>query len=283
MRTLRRGDTGSDVRTLQTALTRAGYDPGPINGIFGAQTEQAVKQFQRVLGLQEDGIVGPKTWAFLMPFVYEPDPDVLRRGSRGDMVRRLQNGLIRAGFDIGTQVDGLFGTRTQSAVRSFQRSKRLPETGVVDFNTWLAIAPYLDSRDIYLRRGDRGMLVRVAQTALARAGFNPGSSDGIFGPNTQNAVRAFQQAKGLTVDGIIGPRTWTALMAYLGTITPPVPEPGYIIYVVQPGDTLYDLARRFGTTVDAIVAANDIQDPNLIYVGQMLRIPVTFPWPYGEN
>lgn len=221
MRTLRRGDTGSDVRTLQTALTRAGYDPGPINGIFGAQTEQAVKQFQRVLGLQEDGIVGPKTWAFLMPFVYEPDPDVLRRGSRGDMVRRLQNGLIRAGFDIGTQVDGLFGTRTQSAVRSFQRSKRLPETGVVDFNTWLAIAPYLDSRDIYLRRGDRGMLVRVAQTALARAGFNPGSSDGVFGPNTQNAVRAFQQAKGLTVDGIIGPRTWTALMAYLGTITPP--------------------------------------------------------------
>ena len=96
-------------------------------------------------------------------------------------------------------------------------------------------------------------------------------------------MRAFQQAKGLTVDGIIGPRTWTALMAYLGTITPPVPEPGYIIYVVQPGDTLYDLARRFGTTVDAIVAANDIQDPNLIYVGQMLRIPVTFPWPYSEN
>ena len=50
MRTLRRGDTGSDVRTLQTALTRAGYDPGPINGIFGAQTEQAVKQFQRGAG-----------------------------------------------------------------------------------------------------------------------------------------------------------------------------------------------------------------------------------------
>ena len=113
----------------------------------------------------------------------------------GHMVRRLQNGLIRAGFDIGTQVDGLFGTRTQSAVRAFQRSKRLPETGVVDFNTWLAIAPYLDSRDIYLRRVTGACWCSVAQTALARAGFNPGSGDGIFGPNTQNAVRAFQQAK----------------------------------------------------------------------------------------
>ena len=281
MRTLRRGDTGSDVRTLQTALTRAGYDPGSINGIFGAQTERAVKQFQRVLGLQEDGIVGPRTWAFLMPFVYESDPDVLRRGSRGDMVRRLQNGLIRAGYDIGTNVDGLFGTRTQAAVRAFQRGQGLPETGVVDFNTWLALAPYLDSNSILLRRGDRGMLVRIAQTALTRAGYNPGTVDGIFGPNTQSAVRAFQAAKGLSVDGIIGPRTWTALMAYLGTVIPPTP--GYITYTVQAGDTLSELARRFGTTVSAIVALNNIADPDLIYVGQVLTIPVNNAWPYGAQ
>lgn len=274
MRTLRRGDTGSDVRTLQTALTRAGYDPGAINGVFGAQTERAVKEFQRVLGLQQDGIVGPRTWAFLMPFVYESDPDVLRRGSKGPMVVRLQNGLNRAGYDVGT-VDGLFGTRTQAAVRAFQRANGLPESGVVDFNTWLAIAPYLDSRDIYLRRGDRGMLVRIAQTALARAGFNPGTADGVFGPNTQNAVRAFQQAKGLTVDGIIGPRTWTALMAYLGGAQP-TPTP--ILYTVQAGDTLWSIAQRYGTTVDEIVALNNIANPNLIFPGQVLSIPVQSNW-----
>ena len=45
----------------------------------------------------------------------------------------------------------------------------------------------------------------------------------------------------------------TVSYTHLGTITPPVPEPGYIIYVVQPGDTLYDLARRFGTTVDCLL------------------------------
>lgn len=269
MRTLRRGDTGNDVRTLQTALTRAGYDPGAINGVFGAQTERAVRQFQRVLGLPQDGIVGPRTWAFLMPFVNESDPDVLRRGSRGPMVVRLQNGLNRAGFNVGT-VDGLFGTRTQAAVRAFQRSVGLPETGVVDLNTWLLLAPFLDSRDILLRRGDRGMLVRIAQTALARAGFSPGTIDGIFGPNTQAAVRAFQQANGLAVDGIIGPRTWTALMAFLGTGG----QPGTIRYTVQAGDTLWAIAQRFGTTVDEIVALNNIANPNLIFPGQVLLIPV---------
>ena len=277
MRTLRRGDTGSDVRTLQTALTRAGYDPGSINGVFGAQTERAVKQFQRVLGLQEDGIVGPRTWSFLLPFVYESDPDVLRRGSRGAMVTMLQNALNRAGYDVGN-VDGLFGTRTQAAVRNFQRGQGLPQSGVVDFNTWLALAPYLNSRDINLRRGDRGMLVRLAQTALTRAGYNPGSVDGIFGPNTQSATRAFQRANGLTADGIIGPRTWTALVAYLGTVTPPTPGPGTINYTVQPGDTLWNIAQRFGTTVEAIVALNNIANPDVIYPGQVLVIPVNNPW-----
>jgi len=56
---------GDDVKELQTALKRTGYDPGPIDGIFGPKTEKAVKAFQRVKGLVVDGIVGPKTAAAL--------------------------------------------------------------------------------------------------------------------------------------------------------------------------------------------------------------------------
>ena len=88
MRILQRGDTGSDVRTAQTALIRAGYDPGAANGVFGAATERAVMQFQRVLGATRDGIIGPVTWQFLEPFALESNPDVLRRGSRGGCRRR---------------------------------------------------------------------------------------------------------------------------------------------------------------------------------------------------
>lgn len=56
---------GEAVRELQQRLSALGYDAGTIDGIFGPQTEQAVKAFQEQYGLEIDGIVGPKTWAAL--------------------------------------------------------------------------------------------------------------------------------------------------------------------------------------------------------------------------
>ncbi|WP_088554756.1 PGRP and LysM peptidoglycan-binding domain-containing protein [Calderihabitans maritimus] len=62
----------------------------------------------------------------------------LRRTSRGPAVRVLQLLLTRAGFDPGP-IDGIFGPRTEAAVKAFQRQKGLPVTGVVDTNTWIAL------------------------------------------------------------------------------------------------------------------------------------------------
>lgn len=58
---LQQGNRGSNVRTLQTKLKRWGYYKGSVDGIFGAQTKEAVKYFQRSNGLVADGIVGSKT------------------------------------------------------------------------------------------------------------------------------------------------------------------------------------------------------------------------------
>ena len=265
MRLLQRGDTGSDVRTAQTALIRAGYDPGAANGVFGAATERAVIQFQRVLGARQDGIIGPVTWQFLEPFALERDPDVLRRGSRGAMVRRLQEALEASGNSPG-RIDGLFGTKTQAAVRAFQQGAGLPVTGVVDRATWLALVPFIDYSDVYLRRGDRGILVALLQTALTNAGFSPGVVDGIYGNRTFNAVTAFQRANRITADGIAGPRTWALLKPYLtGEL---------MTYVVRRGDTLSSIARRFNTTVEELLKLNPREDPDLIFVGETLLIPV---------
>src|SRR5690606_2055053 len=62
---LRRGDKGTAVWDLQQQLKRAGFDPGPIDGVFGAKTEAAVKAAQKAYGLVVDGIAGPKTYQAL--------------------------------------------------------------------------------------------------------------------------------------------------------------------------------------------------------------------------
>lgn len=63
------------------------------------------------------------------------------------------------------------------------------------------------------RRGSRGIYVCVAQDCLTTLGYNTGGLDGVFGANTDNAVRSYQRRKGLAVDGILGPNSWRALMA----------------------------------------------------------------------
>ena len=60
-----------------------------------------------------------------------------------------------------------------------------------------------------------------------------------------------------------------------GSVPPPAPSPtpAYITYTIQPGDTLSEIALRYGTTVSALAALNNIADPNLIYAGNTIRIP----------
>ena len=67
--------------------------------------------------------------------------------------------------------------------------------------------------DPILRRGSKGPDVVRLQQQLAASGFDPGGADGSFGAKTEAAVRAFQTARGLSVDGIVGPKTWAALAA----------------------------------------------------------------------
>lgn len=66
-----------------------------------------------------------------------------------------------------------------------------------------------------------------------------------------------------------------ALVAALLSLTPVLAQTGGTNYTVQPGDSLYKIAQRYGTTVTAIANANNLADPNLIFVGQQLIIPGT--------
>ena len=149
---------------------------------------------------------------------------VLREGARGDSVEDLQRSLKAAGFNPGP-VDGWFGPQTERAVLSFQSSRGITVDGVVGPQTWGQLHAATSQT---LDRGDRGAAVSVLQGRLQDLGYSPGPVDGIFGPRTEAAVKAFQRDRGIAVDGIAGPQTWGQINGSPPpTANPPVvvPEP----------------------------------------------------------
>jgi N-acetylmuramoyl-L-alanine amidase len=138
----------------------------------------------------------------------------LSRGDRGDAVASLQSQLAVIGYPT-TDESGSFESRTVAAVEAFQRSKGLPITGLVDELTAQRIEEArwrLGQRLLFLARPHlRGDDVAALQTQLAQLGFNPGRVDGIFGVNTEMALRDFQRNCGLEANGTLTRSTWGEL------------------------------------------------------------------------
>ena len=240
--TLRLGNSGNEVRYIQLRLNRIAKNypsiptiPNP-DGIFGPETDAAVREFQRIFGLTEDGIVGRATWykivqiyggvkrltdlaseGIFLDEVTQLQPEVLQRGDTGNDVRELQYYLNFIGtFNNQIQpvaIDGIFGTATEQSVLDFQRYYGLPETGVVNVVTWNAMQrTYLNLLDslpastfddvtlLYpgyvLRVGARGEAVTALQTYLNRIG------------DTYPVIPK------LTIDGVFGTATESAVRAY---------------------------------------------------------------------
>ena len=155
-------------------------------------------------------------------------------GHTGSAVEFLQKVLNDFGYNAGT-VDGIFGAKTAGAVRAFQTDAGLKVDGIVGIATWGAINEALDSGEVTkpeepeepeqptthpeIWNGYVGNAVREAQTLLNQLGYDCGVVDGIFGAQTEAAVKAFQKDAGLKVDGIVGIATWAALEA--GEVTNP--------------------------------------------------------------
>ena len=239
---LKTGSTGLDVETIQTYLgrIRRNYPAIPVitdrAGVFGDSTRAAVTSFQNIFNLSPDGIVGKATWYKL--------------SSLYTAVTRL------AELDSEGTTQGI-GTVPPSSV---------------------------------LRPGSRGQDVITLQYLLdVISEYYPGipapAQDGIFGGNTSQAVIAFQREMNLNPDGIVGALTWNALYdVYQGihqNVPMPEPDDSVINYVVKAGDTLWLIAQRYNTTVEAIQRLNGLSG-TLLSIGQILKIPVSGSAPYFE-
>ncbi|MGZ3499592.1 MAG: peptidoglycan-binding domain-containing protein [Vulcanimicrobiaceae bacterium] len=127
-------------------------------------------------------------------------------GSTGADVKRLQRVLAMIKLLDYTGIDGVFGTQTENAVKSFQQGNSLLVDGIAGPMTWQALPADPDTPELV--NGSTGTEVSAVQQVLQNAGLYAGPIDGQFGPNTEAAVRAYQTQRGVTVDGVIGDQTW---------------------------------------------------------------------------
>ncbi len=162
---LRRGFSGPSVVVVQASLNRISQNYpsipkiSPVDGIFGAQTEAAVRRFQEVFDLEPDGVVGKATWYALVRIytavtslselrsqgqrfyaISWATTNPISRGDTGVKVEHLQYMLSVLSAYIPeippVTVDGIFGSATENAVLAAQRRFGLPQTGVVNAETW---------------------------------------------------------------------------------------------------------------------------------------------------
>lgn len=284
--TLREGDTGRDVELIQRRLNRisANY-PGipkiyPVDGFFDSSTTDAVRRFQEVFGLTPDGLVGRATWNQIQ-FIYNAVKklytvnseglritdvttrftDNLSEGDSGEGVLTIQYYLSYIALFINSvqeaAMDGSFGPATTNAVKSFQLTYGLPETGIVDRATWdrmenvyydmvsqidfqFSSGRILPFPGRILREGIEGNDVRVLQEYLnyiseSYPEIPRVNVDGIFGQSTAAQVEAFKRVFNIpgTPDRVNAP-AWNAIASiyddlYNGNAVNEGQFPGYTV------------------------------------------------------
>ncbi|WP_323736286.1 peptidoglycan-binding protein [Methanosphaera sp. ISO3-F5] len=133
---LKNGSSGTEVKELQELLRGYGCYEGSIDGKFDSVTSNAVKEYQRILGLTVDGWVGSETCKSLHQ--YQSLSQDLKKGSNNVYVKLVQNRLKQLGYYTGT-VDGLYGTLTFNSVKQYQAKHNLLQDGVVGKVTYKSL------------------------------------------------------------------------------------------------------------------------------------------------
>lgn len=238
---LSKGVVGPRVAELQKALIAAGIpNVGGTDGVFGPMTKTALVAFQAAQGLAPSGTVDDATASSLLgggtvdvttaTATASPQSPLvgLKVGATGSLVAEMQQQLLDAGLSFAGGADGIFGLVTENALRQFQIRKGLDATGTVDAATAAALAAPgslpaagpaaaagTAARSLAgLAPGQVGNNVVALQQALLDAGIQfPGGADGIYGPATANAVKQFQETRGLPVTGRVDQATADALRA----------------------------------------------------------------------
>lgn len=187
---LKAGSQGAAVSELQAALKLLGYYTGAVDGVYSESTAKAVSQFQQAAGLKSDGLVNSETWERLFPLV--PTTASSAAAFPVPAVTKIIPAAPNSSVPNNTRVTNAKPTpvsASPTSARSTSTSTNLPT----------------------LRLGMEGSRVKRLQQQLQAIGLFKGSVDGVFGPETETAVKAAQRRYRLKPDGVVGSTTWRVL------------------------------------------------------------------------
>lgn len=192
------------VRQVQQILNDRGFRTG-VDGIMGPRTQAALKRFQRARDLDPTGQLNRQTLVALG--IQKSDSTAGDDENRYDRetIRSAQRTLNNRGFNAGP-ANGSMAPQTRAALRDFQKSENLQETGLLNPGTLQALG--IPPGDTLVLSNP---LVRQVQQRLKSRGFDAGPADGRMGPSTRAALREFQRAEDLPVTGRPDRETLSAL------------------------------------------------------------------------
>ena len=153
--------------------------------------------------------------------------DLPKLGDRSTAIELISNTLLRLGFI--TAPSDIFDEKLTQGIKAFQQERGLTATGIINEITARSLEEarfklgdrVLSFNSSSVMRGDD---VSNLQDRLIQMGFNCGKVDGVFGANTERAVREFQKSVGIAVDGKCGPATLISLMRLVKTVSGGAPN-----------------------------------------------------------
>ena len=158
-------------------------------------------------------------WAIIPPAEARGASGSLAQGQDHEVIVQAQRQLKALGFNPGP-IDGTLGSQTTAAVREYQRAYRLPQTARLDETTLRSLLPDRFQTPIGPTGLSNREVIIQAQRQLKALGFDPGTTDGDVGPQTEAAVREYQRAYRLPTTGVLDEATVRSLLA-----EPPQPPP----------------------------------------------------------
>lgn len=196
------------VRQAQRILGERGFRTG-VDGMMGPRTQAALKRFQRAQNLEPTGQLNRQTLVALGLQESASAGSSAPQYSR-EIIRSVEQTLNARGFHAGA-ADGTITAQTRTALKEFQKSENLQDTGHLNPGTLAALGVPADQEEQPASLVLSSTKVRQLQEKLKSRGFDAGPADGRMGDATRAAIRAFQRSQDLPVTGRADSRTLAAL------------------------------------------------------------------------